>query len=79
MTVGASIGISQFPADGTSAEELLLNADAAMYGAKAAGECVWLSYQDLRAVHRSRTQQEAGRQGKDAGVMQASGDADLIA
>ena len=34
MTVGASIGISRFPADGTSAEELLLNADAAMYAAK---------------------------------------------
>ncbi|MFP3803061.1 diguanylate cyclase domain-containing protein, partial [Paraburkholderia sp. SIMBA_027] len=31
MTVGASIGISQFPADSVTAEELLLNADAAMY------------------------------------------------
>ena len=34
MVVGASIGISQYPADGASAEMLLLNADAAMYAAK---------------------------------------------
>jgi len=37
MTVGASIGISEFPHDSGTAEELLLNADAAMYAAKHAG------------------------------------------
>ena len=35
--VGASVGISLFPHDAGSAEELLKNADAAMYQAKAAG------------------------------------------
>ena len=34
MTVGASVGISRYPSDSTSAEELLLHADAAMYAAK---------------------------------------------
>ncbi len=37
LQVGASIGISQYPQDGTSAEEILANADRAMYQAKAAG------------------------------------------
>jgi len=54
MTVGASIGISQFPADGTSAEELLLNADAAMYAAKSGGQCAWLRYQDLPDAQKLR-------------------------
>jgi diguanylate cyclase (GGDEF)-like protein len=47
MTVGASIGISQFPGDSTTAEALLLNADAAMYAAKSGGRCGYLRYQDL--------------------------------
>ncbi len=47
MTVGASIGISEFPVNGTTAEELLLHADAAMYAAKSDGHYSWLRYQDL--------------------------------
>jgi GGDEF domain-containing protein len=47
MLVGASIGISHYPADGTSAEALLLNADAAMYAAKSGEHASWLHYQDL--------------------------------
>lgn len=35
--IGVSIGISMFPADGTTDEELLKHADIAMYRAKAAG------------------------------------------
>lgn len=35
--VGASIGIAMFPKDGSSPEELILQANAAMYRAKAAG------------------------------------------
>ena len=37
LTVGASIGIGVFPGDGSTAQELLKNADAAMYAAKNAG------------------------------------------
>ena len=49
MTVGASVGISRFPADSTSAEELLLHADAAMYAAKLSGEgrSAFRSYAEL--------------------------------
>jgi diguanylate cyclase (GGDEF)-like protein/PAS domain S-box-containing protein len=36
--IGTSIGISLFPVDGTSGEELLKHADTAMYQAKAAGK-----------------------------------------
>jgi diguanylate cyclase (GGDEF)-like protein len=37
MTVGASIGITLFPDDGRSYEDLLINADLAMYAAKSKG------------------------------------------
>ena len=37
MSVGLSIGAAVFPADGTDATQLLLNADAALYRAKAKG------------------------------------------
>lgn len=47
MAVGASIGVSEFPADGRSAEELLVKADAAMYAAKASAQRACIRYQDL--------------------------------
>ncbi|HZZ11922.1 MAG TPA: diguanylate cyclase [Paraburkholderia sp.] len=47
VSVGASIGISEFPGDSTSAEELLVHADAAMYAAKSGGRCACLRYRDL--------------------------------
>lgn len=37
LAVGASVGIAIFPADGASAEQLVKNADAAMYAAKEGG------------------------------------------
>ncbi|WP_345814993.1 diguanylate cyclase [Paraburkholderia sp. PREW-6R] len=48
MTVGASIGISQYPDDSSTPEELLLNADAAMYAAKTGGRCAYMRYRDVR-------------------------------
>ncbi|MGU7785217.1 diguanylate cyclase domain-containing protein [Burkholderia sp. PU8-34] len=47
MAVGASIGVSEFPADGGSAEELLVKADAAMYAAKASAQRAYVRYQEL--------------------------------
>ncbi|MFM0339062.1 diguanylate cyclase domain-containing protein [Paraburkholderia fungorum] len=64
MTVGASIGISQFPADGTTAEELLLNADAAMYAAKSGERCGYLRYQDL--VDAAGQRERAPAEGREA-------------
>jgi EAL domain-containing protein (putative c-di-GMP-specific phosphodiesterase class I) len=37
MSIGASVGVTRFPADGTTYEELLINADLAMYSAKKKG------------------------------------------
>ncbi|OXH87811.1 hypothetical protein CA830_22110, partial [Burkholderia multivorans] len=47
MAVGASIGVSEYPADGASAEELLMKADAAMYAAKASGQSACVRYREL--------------------------------
>lgn len=44
ITMTASIGISLFPQDGTSASTLVANADAAMYKAKEAGRNTYLFY-----------------------------------
>lgn len=38
LQISASVGIAVFPGNGLSAEELLMNADAAMYHAKGAGK-----------------------------------------
>lgn len=68
MTVGASIGISQFPDDSGTAEELLLNADAAMYAAKAEGRCAYLCYRDvLEARRREQAEQAQAGEGATAG------------
>ena len=40
----ASIGISSYPADGVNAEELIKNADNAMYAAKRTGKNCWRLY-----------------------------------
>lgn len=49
MMVGASMGISEFPADGGDAEALLGKADAAMYAAKTSQHRRYLCYQELCA------------------------------
>ncbi len=64
MTVGtetfastASIGISVYPEDGDLAEELLKNADAAMYIAKAEGRDTFKSFNYVMAAASSRKRQ----------------------
>ena len=47
LKIGASVGISEFPADGLTAEELLLKADVAMYAAKSSRCGMHRRYQEL--------------------------------
>jgi GGDEF domain-containing protein len=70
MTVGASIGISQFPDDSGTAEELLLNADAAMYAAKSGGRCAYMRYHDVLELRRREPVEQAHAQ---AGVGATTG------
>ncbi len=49
MTVGASMGISEFPIDGDRADDLLAKADAAMYAAKTSGQGRPVRYRELTA------------------------------
>jgi len=65
MAVGASIGISQFPDDSGTAEELLLNADAAMYAAKSGGRCAYLRYRDLLEARRLEQLEQARAQASE--------------
>ena len=48
LKIGASIGISVFPANGDTPEELLHNADAAMYNSKRKGRGVFCFYTGLQ-------------------------------
>ncbi|MEO0635219.1 MAG: EAL domain-containing protein [Pseudomonadota bacterium] len=53
--VGASIGISCFPQDGTDPNSLLKNADMAMYAAKAAGKNTYVFFsRDMNVKAHSR-------------------------
>lgn len=58
VIVGASVGISEFPHDGVSARDLLLNADTAMYVAKSKGRGFWQRYGDLSNEQRVKTAYE---------------------
>ncbi|WP_456828083.1 putative bifunctional diguanylate cyclase/phosphodiesterase [Bradyrhizobium sp. USDA 4518] len=55
VVIGASIGIALSPGDGTSTEELMRNADMALYRAKQDGRCVHRFFEremDLQAQKR---------------------------
>lgn len=58
--IGASIGISLFPDDGDSVEQLLRNADSALFRAKSSGRQAFSFYsQDMTAQARLRVKLEA--------------------
>lgn len=61
MTVGASMGISEFPIDGDRAEDLLAKADAAMYAAKGLAHRRPVWYQELTANEPSARGEDVGR------------------
>lgn len=50
IQIGASIGLAQHPQHGTDYEQLLVNADAAMYRAKAAGKGQWRFFSPPKAA-----------------------------
>jgi len=55
ISISASIGISVYPGDSLSAEELIKNADIAMYRAKDQGRCSYLFYSsdmNVRSLER---------------------------
>ncbi|HSX71574.1 MAG TPA: EAL domain-containing protein [Pseudomonas sp.] len=60
LFIGASIGISLFPDDGDSVEQLLRNADSALFRAKSSGRQTFSFYsQDMTTVARQRVRLES--------------------
>jgi diguanylate cyclase (GGDEF)-like protein len=78
MVVGASIGISEYPADGASAEMLLLNADAAMYAAKSGEHVAWLRYQDLLEARRRKLSGTTANEADGDGMAPDSDNLDAV-
>ena len=60
LFIGASIGISLFPSDGDSVEQLMRNADSALARAKSSGRQTFSFYsQDMTALAQQRVRLEA--------------------
>ena len=63
ISIGVSIGIALAPADGTTAEDLLRNADTALYGAKSGGRGIACFFEsDMNAALQARRKLETGLQ-----------------
>jgi len=59
IIVGASVGIAMIPNDGSDPEQLLKNADMALYDAKAAGRKTWRFFEpELEAAALARQRME---------------------
>ncbi len=54
LVVTPSIGITMYPQDGRSSEELLMNADSALYRAKSSGRNTHRFYTDTMRIHSVR-------------------------
>jgi len=64
VTIGASVGVALFPADGASADELIKNADLALYQAKSEGRRRHRYFQkDLQRAALERRELEADLRG----------------
>ncbi len=50
ILIGASVGVSLYPADGQTGDQLLSHADQAMYRAKQSGRATWCLFDGVRQV-----------------------------
>ena len=56
LTIGASLGATSYPADGNTYEQLLINADLAMYAAKGRGRNTFAIYtEEIGELAKERT------------------------
>ncbi|MBC3467621.1 phosphodiesterase DibA [Pseudomonas sp. RW10S2] len=60
LFIGASIGISLFPSDALSAEQLLRNADSALFKAKSNGRACYALYTEELTAHAQHRVETAG-------------------
>lgn len=60
LFISASVGISLFPADALSAEQLLRNADAALFKAKGNGRACYALYTEELTAHAQQRVETAG-------------------
>lgn len=71
ISATVSIGISTYPRDGKNSRKLLERADAAMYAAKRAGKCRWMSYAETVNSRRLSAARGAMENAGDAAAAEA--------